>query len=250
MKTLHRFDSFTPILIAFVIVLIAAIGLSIFLLNGARAQDAVSPSRETIAPINPALPVFTLKDDRRLVDGDVVVSVDKGVSDGVDTTLIEAAIDIGAPPDTVWRVMTGCEEALTIVPHIQSCEIISAPTQSSPSATYSDTRRHIVQYSMFFPKTVNEFRSVYAPNRTIQFEKSGGDLKVLRGLWHLEPQSGGMSTRVIYRAELAIGQPVPGFLLRRITNGDTKEILGNLRDLSEARKLARKNDQPSDRTFQ
>ena len=224
------------------------------------SQSHASQSHEGVAgePLSaPSVALFlperelSPKEMSLLQKGSVLVDVKRSEFQGEKTTLISAAIDIAAPADIVWRVMVSCDEALEIVPHIQSCDVIDGnidglgevamATQTQTMPIYWDVRRHIIKYSMLFPKTVNEFRSVYTPNKEIVFEKSGGDLKVLQGRWRLQPVDGGKATRVVYGAQLAIGQPVPGFILRRITNGDTKDILRNLRDLSVKRTLAERN---------
>ncbi|MEO0674558.1 MAG: SRPBCC family protein [Pseudomonadota bacterium] len=170
-----------------------------------------------------------------LAAGEPFVTLDRGRIAGIKTTEITASIDIAAPPATVWAVMTDCDAALAIVPHLQSCTVLekgSFMAGAQAPDRMSDVRRHVVRYSRLLPLTVNEFRSDYQRDLSITFEKSGGDLKVLVGSWRLEPRDDGKATRVHYQASLAIGQPVPVFLLKRITHGDTKKILRNLRDLS------------------
>jgi len=151
------------------------------------------------------------------------------------TTRISGVVEIAAPLVDVWAAMLSCESALQIVPHIQKCEIIkTAPTQPpeqfegegrrSPTLAW-DIRRHIIKYGFIAPRVVNEFRSDFEFHKAIQFEKSGGDLKYLMGEWRLEAltQSGG--TRVVYEAEMAIKQPVPGFIVRNRIKKDTHKIL-------------------------
>ncbi|MEO0850302.1 MAG: SRPBCC family protein [Pseudomonadota bacterium] len=185
---------------------------------------------------------LTDENEEKLADGEVVVNLSTGEAGSIKTTKISAAIDIPAAPATIWAAMTDCDAALDIVPHLSSCTILdrgtfSEPTHNTaPAKSMWDVRRHVVRYSRLFPKTINEFRSTYDRPRAISFEKSGGDLKVLSGQWVLAPQKGTPGdtpvTRVYYQAELAIGQPVPRFILKRVTHGDTKTILRNLRMLS------------------
>lgn len=149
---------------------------------------------------------------------------------------IVSAIDISASPQKIWTLMTDCTAALTIVPHLESCTVISSQPGAKPYGEETpdwDIRRHVVKYGALLPKTVSEFRTEYTPYSMMKFHKVGGDLKSLNGQWTLTPNEDGTTTRLTYQAYVALKQPVPGFLVRRAVKSDTIKILTTLKQLSE-----------------
>jgi len=159
-----------------------------------------------------------------------VVQINNGHAGDKGSTHIEAAIEIDAPAEIIWQIMVDCDQAQSIVPHLTSCEILQRG-DSGDGKTSWDVRRHKIKYGALFPSTKNQFKSVYNRQRSIHFEKAGGDLKHLKGVWRLEEN--GTLVRVTYRAEINIGKPVPKFLVRRAVRKDTMEILQRLRKRAE-----------------
>jgi ribosome-associated toxin RatA of RatAB toxin-antitoxin module len=137
---------------------------------------------------------------------------------------VTAAIDIPAPPQTVYAVMVDCLRALRIVTGLESCRVIE---RSADGAW--DVREHVISLNILLPRVRNVFRSEYEQNRLIRFRRVDGDLRVSDGEWRLQPLAGGTATRVTYRAHVALSVPVPGPLVRAAIRYDIPNMLDALR---------------------
>lgn len=137
---------------------------------------------------------------------------------------VTAAIDIPAPPQTVYAVMVDCSRALRIVTGLESCRVIE---RSADGAW--DVREHVISVNILLPRVRNVFRSEYEQNRLIRFRRVDGDLRVSDGEWRLRPLAGGTATRVTYRAHVALSVPVPGPLVRAAIRYDIPNMLDALR---------------------
>jgi uncharacterized protein YndB with AHSA1/START domain len=138
--------------------------------------------------------------------------------------LIHAAIDIAAPPKTVWSVLTDCRLAAKLVVTVTSCRVV----QADPQARW-DVRDQMTRGGLFFPALRNVFRSDYQPYSLIRFHRLSGDLKIEEGEWRLEPLDGGAGTRVIYTNRVAVDLFAPAFVVRAGIRRDTPKVLMNLR---------------------
>ena len=163
-----------------------------------------------------------------------VISVQKRRRSGMTNTFVTATIDIPTPTAHVWKSMVSCVAALEIVPNLQDCEIISQSEIDPREDQYWDIRRHMIRYGGIFPKTINIFRSTYQFQRQIDFVRTGGDLRYMKGHWRLQPFNNGSATRVFYEAEIGLGQPVPKLLVRRVVKSDTAKILKRLSAYAQA----------------
>ena len=143
-------------------------------------------------------------------------------SDGAG--LIHAAIDISAPPRTVWAVMTDCRLAARLVISVTSCKVL----QVDPRARW-DVREQVTRGGLFFPALRNVYRSDYQPYSVIRFHRLSGDLRIEEGEWRLQPLDGGAATRVIYVNRVAVDLFAPAFLVRAGIRKDTPKVLMNLR---------------------
>lgn len=171
---------------------------------------------------------FTDDELSQLASGRSVVRVSPD-RDGGAAALIVGSIEIDAPRSVVWDIMVDCNRAPDLVPGLKSCEIV----EDGPDGRW-DIREHRIKFGPIFSDVVNIFRSDYTPNQQIQFHLVGGDLKTQEGAWRLENASADQSrTRVIYNARLAIGQPVPRFLIRRNIRKDMPRVLHALKETAE-----------------
>ena len=170
-----------------------------------------------------AAPKFDADDMARLRAGEAVVHVsddDSGEADG----RIDAGIEIPAAPDKVFAVMIDCQRALKFLAGLRSCKILEASKDGR-----SDVREHRSKWLSILPETVSVFRSDYVPGREIRFERVRGDLRFLKGAWHLEPLKGGAATRVLYEVRIGISSPVPGFMIRGALEDEAPKLLKGLR---------------------
>lgn len=160
----------------------------------------------------------------RLEAGEALVQVARDRSGRNAAASVIGIVDIAAPPPEVWSVMVDCGRARAIVPHLKSCKVL----EQAPDGAY-DIREHVVGYTFLFPNVRNVFRSEYRQYEEIRFARTGGDLRIMEGVWRLAPLPEGRGTRVTYQARLAIGAPAPRFLIRRSVRADVPEILTSLR---------------------
>jgi len=137
--------------------------------------------------------------------------------------LIHAAIDIAAPPKTVWAVMTDCKLANRLVVTLTSCKIIQGDLQHG-----WDVREQVTRGNFFVPTIHNVVHNDYQPYTLIKFRKAGGDLRIEEGEWRLEPLPGG-GTRVTYVNLVAANILAPASLVRAAMKRDTAKVLVNLR---------------------
>ena len=138
---------------------------------------------------------------------------------------VEAAIDIAATPQKVWRTMTDCRNAYRLITNLKSCRVVQGDM-----AQGWDVREHITKGGLV-PGLRIVFRSDYTAYSDISFKLVEGDLKVEQGEWRLVPLRNGTATRVIYRNRLALKLPVPQGLLADGLKKDTPRALIRLRDL-------------------
>ena len=168
---------------------------------------------------------------RELVRGDSWAEV-LPAADGAG--LIHAAIDIAAPPRTVWAVMTDCKMAARLVVTLTSCKVIQGDQR-----TGWDVREQVTKGNLFVPAIRNVFRSDYQPWTLIRFHRISGDLRIEDGEWRLAPIDGGAGTRVIYVNRVAANIVAPAFVVRAGMKHDTPKVLLNLRreSVAAARRL-------------
>jgi uncharacterized protein YndB with AHSA1/START domain len=138
--------------------------------------------------------------------------------------LIHAAIDIAAPPRTVWAVMTDCRLAARLMVSITSCRIMQGDQR-----TGWDVREQVTKGNLFVPPIRNVIRADYQPYSLIRFHREGGDLRIEEGEWRLAPIDGGAGTRVTYVNRVAANIVAPAFLVRAGIKHDTPKVLLNLR---------------------
>lgn len=141
--------------------------------------------------------------------------------------LILAAIDIAAPPEVVFKVVTDCDLAPRMVASLKSCRVL----ERDPAGRW-DVREEISKMT-FVPSVRNVFRSDYDPPDSVRFHRVAGDLKVFEGGWRIEPR--GPGSRVIYENRVSAPFRVPGYLARLALRFEVPQALQALRRESLAR---------------
>jgi uncharacterized protein YndB with AHSA1/START domain len=159
---------------------------------------------------------------RQLKLGEVIIDVRPDPQGA--TGLIQAVIDIPAPPQRVWQVMVDCERSKRTIPSLKTCRVMERAADG-----LFDVREHVVQWIWPLPAVRSVFRSDYQPFQRIAFRKIEGDLELLEGEWRLEPLSGGAATRLSYRARITPGWPLPGAMVRSAIEADVPKTLAALR---------------------
>ena len=156
-----------------------------------------------------------------------------------ESGLIRAAIDIAAPPQMVWDVVTDCDLAPKMVASLKSCRIL----QKDPAGAW-DVREDISRMG-FLPSVRNVFRSDYDPPKSVRFHRVAGDLKVFEGEWRIEPRGAG--TRVVYESRVSAPFRVPGPIARIALRYEVPQALTALRRecLARARSAPREPRAPA-----
>jgi uncharacterized protein YndB with AHSA1/START domain len=144
--------------------------------------------------------------------------------DADGAALIRAAVDIAAPPSTVWTVMTDCRLAGRFIADLESCTVLEGDQRQG-----WDVRDQFSRGNVFLPNIHNVVRSEYQPFSLIRFKRAGGDLKIEDGEWRLEPLDGGTATRVIYINRVKADILLPAVLVRAGLRGSTPKVLMALR---------------------
>lgn len=137
---------------------------------------------------------------------------------------IQAAIDIPAAPDRIWRAMTDCGATMRMVRSIIGCRVLRA-------GAGWDIREHVTRGGPLLPSFRYTVRSDYEPLRRIRFRKVDGDVRTLEGEWGLTPRDGGRVTRVTYENRVSARVLAPALLVRAKLRADTPKVLENLRAL-------------------
>lgn len=159
----------------------------------------------------------------QLSKGEAVVHVSEDATGQADAVIM-AAINIPTSPARLFSLMLDCQRSVQYVAGLKSCKVLEA----SPDGL-SEIREHRSQWGALFPETVSVFRADYVLNREIRFERVRGDLRYLKGAWHMEPVSGDKTTRLTYKSRVGVNIPMPGLLIRSTLADDIKELLMALR---------------------
>lgn len=142
--------------------------------------------------------------------------------DSHDKGWVEALVLIDAPAETIWHFMTDCEEAVAFVPELTGCEVLD-------SGKNWEIIRHDVKWIWFLPKISYVFRAEYQKNRHIDFERIDGDLRDVKGSWHLYPLNKGRQTAVSYGVYIDPGFFLPQWIVRQVVKMQLPNLLSALR---------------------
>ncbi|WP_304163874.1 SRPBCC family protein [Phenylobacterium aquaticum] len=136
---------------------------------------------------------------------------------------IRAGIDIAAPREVVWRVMTDCALAPRISVGLKSCRVL----QRDPQGRW-DVREHVSRLIPVLPQIRTEFRTDYAPIEGFAYRRTGGDMKVLEGRWRLIVLPGGQ-VRVISEGRAQAPFVLPGAMARLVLRREAVMALAALK---------------------
>ena len=181
-----------------------AAALALFLVSATAPALALSPAEIS-----------------RMRGGEPVVSVSPLAAG--EAVRVRAMIDIAAPAEHVWAVMTDCARAADFVPGLERCRVL----ERDPAGRW-DIREHRIAWMWFLPRIRSVFRSDYYPPKRLTFRSIAGDLKRSEGEWRLVPLEAG-GTRVSYDAILAADVPAPAFMIENALRNDMAIVLRRLR---------------------
>lgn len=156
-------------------------------------------------------------------DIDVSVALDAAEQSGS----ANATERIHAHREVVWKLITSCPEAMSMIPGLIACTVLeTAPDQSWQRI------RHVMNYSWYVPTVTYEMRASYQRPAHVAIERVSGDLRVLRGSWDL--QEDGEYTIAHYKVDLAPGFWVPRWVVHAALKRDLPKMLRSLRSRAEA----------------
>ena len=184
-----------------------------------------------LPPVAPAAPGAWVGDpgvQLRLAAGEVVVQVVSGADPERPRGAVRAAVRISAPADTIWKIMTDCQQVQIFVPGLRRCRRVDGAADGS----WADIE-HEVRYSWMLPTVDYVFRAHYDRPRRIDFRRISGDLKEEEGAWLLMPAPDGSATIVEYEVYLDPGFWIPHFLVTRSLRKDLPAALAGLRERAE-----------------
>lgn len=165
---------------------------------------------------------------RPLAAGEVVVQTAAAADPAHPHGVVRAALWIRAPAETVWRIMTDCQQALLFVPQLRGCRRIDG----DPGGHWEDFE-HEVRYSWFLPTVRYVVHAQYERPRRIDFRRISGDLREEQGSWRLMPTPDGSATLVEYEVYVDPGFWIPQALVVRSLRRDLPAALTGLRDRAE-----------------
>ena len=186
-----------------------ALTLAAALISGAARAQAVSTLEPTPAE------AAALSQGRGFVE----VTPDADGASG----FIRAGIDIAAPREVIWRVLTDCAFAPRLAMGLKSCRVL----QKDPQGRW-DVREHVSRLIPVLPQIRTEFRTDYEPLDGFAYRRTGGDMKVLEGRWRLIPLPGG-KVRVISEGRAEAPFVLPGAMSRLVLHREAAMALSALK---------------------
>jgi hypothetical protein len=145
------------------------------------------------------------------------------------TVEIRLAVEIDAPPESIWAVLEACEVAPEYVPNVQACRRLEK-VDGGRAELFVQTIKPI----FFMPSFEHVFRLDYTPFTHIGVHRVSGPIELLEGSWWLLPQDGGR-TLLVYELAIDPGMPVPRFMVRATLKRDLPQVLAAVRERSERR---------------
>jgi ribosome-associated toxin RatA of RatAB toxin-antitoxin module len=141
---------------------------------------------------------------------------------------VRAAVQVSAPPETVFRTLTDCSLALRFVPHLKRCAVID----TAPDGSWQEVE-HESDYGWLVPRARYSFRVDYQKFSRIRFNHLRGDFRVNQGVWEFSPLAEGHSTLVTYQARMVPDFYVPRWMMRSMLKRDLPELMRGLRAHAE-----------------
>jgi hypothetical protein len=137
---------------------------------------------------------------------------------------VRAAVQVSAPPETVFRTLTDCSLALRFVPHLKRCAVVD----TAPDGSWQEVE-HQSDYGWLVPRATYVFRADYEKFSRIRFSHLRGDFRVNEGVWEFLPVDEGRATLVTYQARLVPDFYVPRWMMRSMLKRDLPELMRGLR---------------------
>jgi hypothetical protein len=142
--------------------------------------------------------------------------------------VIKVAVDIDAPPQTIWNVLTACQIAPEYVPNVQSCRKVETLDNGR-----AELFVQVIKPAFFIPSFEHVFRLDYTQYTRIDVHRVSGPIAHLDGSWWLMPQPDG-HTLLVYNLAVDPGFPIPRFFVRATLKRDVPRVLMAVRERAES----------------
>lgn len=138
----------------------------------------------------------------------------------------QATMDVNAPPNAVWAILSDCAKARSFMRSLISCRVLE-------SGDGWDVREHRSRGWVLHPVMRNVSRITLEPNRRLSFHLIEGDWTRAEGEWTLAPIDGGRGTHVTYRINAAVAGGIPAGISRSLLVNNVRGTLAALRREAE-----------------
>ncbi len=165
-------------------------------------------------------------DRAALASGMVFYQTERGERPQV--VVIKLAVEIAAPPQVIWDILTACQIAPEYVPNVQSCRKLEVLDGGR-----ADLFVQVIKPVFFIPAFEHVFRLDYTPYTRIDVHRVSGPIAHMDGSWWLLPQPDGR-TLLVYNLALDPGFPIPRFFVRATLKRDAPRVLSAVRERAEA----------------
>jgi len=157
---------------------------------------------------------------QRLGRGEIVLlEAESGESGG--SARVQALVQ--APAESVWDVITSCEQSFVFVDGLKQCEVIADRDNRA-------VVHQVVKKGWLFPKQDFTFESLRQPYREIRFKLVEGSLKAMDGHWRFSDTPGGLL--IDYSIRVRPGLPVPGFIVSWVMRRGMPDLIACIRGLA------------------
>jgi hypothetical protein len=143
--------------------------------------------------------------------------------------VIKLAVDIAAPPQVIWEILTACQIAPEYVPNVQSCRKLEVLDNGR-----AELFVQVIKPVFFIPSFEHVFKLDYTPYTRIDVHRVSGPIAHMDGSWWLLPQPDG-HTLLVYNLALDPGFPIPRFFIRAMLKRDVPRVLSAVRERAEGR---------------
>jgi ribosome-associated toxin RatA of RatAB toxin-antitoxin module len=175
--------------------------------------------------------------------GDEVAKVANSTSTGVSLDPFRAAphskaskhkargvtqIEINAPRDYVWKVLTNFDNYPVTFRRIKSCRV----TNREGSLVFTES--HLKSHWLICDTPQRAVNDLAGAPDTLTWSTIGGNFSSLEGKWELKPLGSGNRCIATYTLELDGAGAVPAPLLSFVLTSMQKEIVGSLKKTVES----------------
>jgi ribosome-associated toxin RatA of RatAB toxin-antitoxin module len=152
--------------------------------------------------------------------------VTRDVKDEEGTKGLEAVFEVAVPPDALLEILWVPANFPRLFPEIREARVIRAEGDWIEIAYRIDAVLKEVHYTTR--------RTIDRASRTITWREISGDLRRVRGGWHLQDGATAGTSRATYRAFVDPGRFIPTALVREAAKRKLDEMVRRVRSVAAA----------------